>query len=132
MEIATGANGDFLMEREQGAVKDASLADKVAMIVEARVLFGSAAARELWASLGLPVVDVTGKPAADQGKLRDRILKLTSGNGGMTIGLIFNRCRTAGRDAVEQEVASLVADGGLRVDRSIAGNGKVVERFIAN
>ena len=120
------------MEREQGAVKDASLAEKVAMIVEARVLFGAAAARELWASLGLPAVDVMGKPAADQGKLRDRILKLTSGNGGMTVGLIFNRCRTAGRDAVEQEVRSLVDSGAIRVERSVSGNGKMVERFIAN
>lgn len=132
MGIATGKNGKMFMDRETDAAKGASLADKVAMIVEARVLFGSAAARELWADLGLPVVDVTGRPAGDQGKLRDRIVKLTSGQGGMTIGVIFNRCRTAGRDAVEQEVRSLVDSGVIRVDRSIAGNGKVVERFIAN
>lgn len=132
MGIATGKNGKMFMDRETDAAKGASLADKVAMIVEARVLFGSAAARELWADLGLPVVDVTGRPAGDQGKLSDRIVKLTSGQGGMTIGVIFNRCRTAGRDAVEQEVRSLVDSGVIRVDRSIAGNGKVVERFIAN
>lgn len=120
------------MDKEQDAEKGASLADKTALIAEARVLFGSAAARELWAALGLPMVCVTGRPAGDCGKLRDRIVKLTSGQGGMTIGVIFNRCRTAGRDAVEQEAHSLVDSGVIRIERSIAGNGKVVERFIAN
>lgn len=120
------------MEKEHDAVDCASLPAKVAMIGEARVLFGAAAARELWVALGLPAVDAKGRPAADRGGLRDRIVKLTSGQGGMTIGVIFNRCRTAGRDAVEREARSLVNSGVIRVERSIGGNGKMVERFIAN
>ena len=120
------------MEREQGAVKDASLADKVAMVSEARVLFGAAAARELWAALSLPPIRADGRIDTGQSVLSERIKRLASVPDGMTIGVIVNRCREFGRNAVEQEVASLVADGDLRVDRSIAGNGKVSERFIAN
>ena len=131
-DIAAGRNGEFLMDRELDEAKGASPADKVAMIGEARVLFGAAAARELWADLSLPTIRADDSIGTGRSVMRERIRRVASVPDGMTIGVIVNRCREFGRNAVEQEVASLVANGELRVDRSIAGNGKLSERFIAN
>ena len=112
-------------------MQSSSLADKIATISEARVLFGLAAARKMWSDFGMPDVDVSARVDEGGAGLRERILKLTSVPGGMTMGLIFNRCRTLGRETIEQEVLSLVEAGALKVERSISGNGKTVERFIA-
>lgn len=113
-------------------LESAPIMDRLAAVSEARILFGSAAARNLWSDLGLPVIEPGERKTANPSVLRDRIIKLASGPTGMTIGVIINRCRAFDREAVERETASLVESGVLRAEKSIGGNGKTVERFIAN
>ncbi len=50
----------------------------------------------------------------------------------MTIWVLVNLCRAFRRDDVEREVKALVAAGVLRSESAKGGNGKTVERFIAN
>lgn len=67
-----------------------------------------------------------------QTALQARIVSLCGGDAGMTIGVLVNRCRAFRRDDVEREVKALVAAGALRSESAKGGNGKTVERFIAN
>ena len=110
----------------------ASMADKIATINLAMALFGPAAARKMWADFGLPYVGTADPSAASRTNLKDRIIKLTANNAGMTFGVLVNRCRTFQRDEVESEVKALVSEGVLRSERLIGANGKTTERFKSN
>lgn len=67
-----------------------------------------------------------------QTALQARIVSLCSGEAGMTLGVLVNRCRAFRRDDVEREVKALVAAGALRSERFKSANGKEAERFMAN
>ena len=110
----------------------ASMADKIATINLAMALFGPAAARKMWADFGLPYVGTADPSAASRTNLKDRIIKLTANNAGMTFGVLVNRCKAFQRGEVESEVRALVADGALRAESVKGANGKPTERFIAN
>ena len=110
----------------------ASMADKIAAINVARALFGPVAARKMWSEFGLPDVGSADRAVTDRERLRDRIVKLSSNDAGMTLGVLVNRCRAFRRDDVEREVKALVAAGALRAETVKGGNGKVVERLVAN
>lgn len=110
----------------------ASMADKIAAINVARALFGPVAARKLWSDLGLPLVETGERKTANPSSLRDRIVKLSSNDAGMTLGVLANRCRTFGRDEVDRAAKALVSEGLLRVERFKSANGKETERFMAN
>lgn len=109
-----------------------SIADKIAVINAARALFGPAAAKKLWSDFGLPYVGTAELSSASQTNLKDRIVKLTANDTGMTFGVLVNRCRTFQRDEIEREVRALVSEGALRSERLKGANGKTTERFIAN
>ena len=110
----------------------ASMADKIAAINVARALFGPVAARKMWSEFGLPDVGSADRAVTDRERLRDRIVKLSSNDAGMTLGVLVNRCRTFQRDEIEREVRALVSEGALRSERLKGANGKTTERFIAN
>lgn len=67
-----------------------------------------------------------------QTALQARLVSLCGGEAGMTLGVLVNRCRAFRRDDVEREVKALVTVGALRSESVKGGNGKTVERLIAN
>lgn len=109
-----------------------SMADKIAAINVAKALFGPVAARKMWAEFGLPDVGTADRAITDMERLRGRIVKLSSNDGGMTLGVLVNRCRTFGRDEVERAVKDLISEGLLRSESAKGGNGKTFERLITN
>lgn len=120
------------MDQVMNEDQPVSMADKLAAINLARALFGPAAARKLWADFGLPYVGTAERADASRTNLKDRIVKLTANNTGMTFGVLVNRCKAFQRDEVESEVRALVSAGVLRSERLKGANGKTTERFIAN
>lgn len=66
-----------------------------------------------------------------QTALQARLVSLCGGEGGMTLGVLVNRCRAFRRDDVEREAKALVAAGALRAESVKGGNGKATERFTA-
>lgn len=98
-------------------IADRSIAEKLAMIREARMIYGADGAKDLWSAMGLPEIVSKNNAMRDNFRktLRQRIIDILKESDGETMRVIAHRLRrTSRKDDVEKAMNALMADGDVR------------------